>query len=60
MEKKEETKCPKCGNTENFHCNYDYSQKHIPIQDITCNECGHTFKDEINIDKQPYTTGNDE
>ena len=36
--------CPKCGNTENFHYNYDYSKKERPIIDILCNECGEFFE----------------
>jgi uncharacterized Zn finger protein len=32
--------CPKCGNEENFHFNYDYSKKELPIIDVLCNECG--------------------
>lgn len=37
-------KCPKCGNTENFHYNYDWTKQHRPVIDVLCNECGETFK----------------
>ena len=36
--------CPNCGNEENFHFNYDYSQSELPIEDVLCNECGTFFK----------------
>lgn len=36
--------CPKCGNEENFHFNYDYSKKDLPIEDVLCNECGEFFE----------------
>jgi uncharacterized Zn finger protein len=36
--------CPKCGEKENFHFNYDYSKKELPIIDVLCNECGEYFK----------------
>jgi uncharacterized Zn finger protein len=36
--------CPKCGNEENFHFNYDYSKKELPIIDVLCNECGEFFE----------------
>jgi hypothetical protein len=35
--------CPHCGEKENFHFNYDYTQKHMPIIDVLCNECGEFF-----------------
>jgi uncharacterized Zn finger protein len=41
---KEEIVCPHCGEKENFHFNYDYSQKHLPIIDVMCNECGEFFE----------------
>jgi hypothetical protein len=40
--------CPKCGNDDNFHYNYNYSKKDLPIINILCNECGEAFeKDKI-------------
>ena len=39
-----DTECPNCISRENFHYNHDYSKKDMPIIDITCNECGTTFK----------------
>lgn len=36
-------KCPKCGNKENFHFNYDYTKKEMPVTDVLCNECGEFF-----------------
>ena len=36
--------CPKCEEKENFHYNYDYSKKNMPIIDVFCNECGEFFK----------------
>lgn len=41
---KEEIICPKCGNDCNFHFNYDYSKKEMPVIDILCNECGEFFE----------------
>jgi hypothetical protein len=38
-----QTICPYCGEKENFHFNYDYTQKHIPIINVLCNECGEFF-----------------
>ena len=38
-------KCNNCGNTTNFHFNYDYSKKDLPLLDILCNECGEYFSD---------------
>jgi hypothetical protein len=35
--------CPKCGNIENFHYNYDYTKQHLPVIDVLCNECGTFF-----------------
>lgn len=40
----EEILCPKCGNDWNFHFNYDYSKKEMPVIDILCNECGEFFE----------------
>ena len=39
----QETICPHCGEKENFHFNYDYTQKHMPVIDVLCNECGKFF-----------------
>lgn len=36
-------KCPKCGETENLHYNYDYTKQHRPVIDVLCNECGTFF-----------------
>jgi len=44
MEAEQKIKCPKCGNEENLHSNYDYSKKELPIIDILCNECGNCFE----------------
>ena len=38
-----QTICPHCGEKENFHFNYDYTQKHAPLINILCNECGEFF-----------------
>jgi hypothetical protein len=35
--------CPHCGEEENFHFNYDYTQKHMLIINVLCNECGEFF-----------------
>jgi len=43
----EKLKCPKCGNEENFHFNYDYTQKDMPVIGILCNECGEFFNNDI-------------
>jgi len=42
-------KCPKCGEEENLHFNYNYSQAHRPVEDVTCNECGETFDGDMKI-----------
>lgn len=36
-------KCPKCGETENLHFNYDYTKQTRPVLDVLCNECGEFF-----------------
>jgi DNA-directed RNA polymerase subunit M/transcription elongation factor TFIIS len=36
--------CPHCGEKENFHFNYDYTKKDLPIESVLCNECGETFE----------------
>lgn len=36
--------CPDCKKEENFHFNYDYSKKEMPIIDVLCNECGKHFE----------------
>lgn len=43
-------KCPKCGEKENLHFNYDYSQQHRPIKDVVCNECGEIFEGDMPVD----------
>lgn len=37
--------CPKCGERENLHYNYDYANIHPIIESVLCNECGEIFKD---------------
>lgn len=44
MEQEQIIICPKCGNDENFHFNYDYSKRDLPVIDILCNECGEFFE----------------
>jgi DNA-directed RNA polymerase subunit M/transcription elongation factor TFIIS len=41
--KQEKIICPNCGNKDNFHFNYNYSEKDLPLTDILCNECGEIF-----------------
>ena len=41
---KEKIICPKCGNKDNFHFNYDYNKKDLPVIDVLCNECGEFFE----------------
>jgi len=36
-------KCPKCGETENFHYLYNYEDKPVTCEEILCNECGTFF-----------------
>jgi hypothetical protein len=45
-------KCPKCGETENFHYNYDYSKAHRPVVDILCNNCGEMFPPALKLPKE--------
>ena len=40
----EKLKCPKCGEEENLHFNYDYSKPDTPVIDVLCNECGEFFE----------------
>jgi hypothetical protein len=35
--------CPKCGEEENIHGNYDYSDINRPLINTLCNECGTYF-----------------
>ena len=35
--------CPKCGEEENVHGNYDYAQKDKPLIETLCNECGNIY-----------------
>jgi hypothetical protein len=44
MTEEEEDCCPNCGECENIHTNYDYYQKHRPVEEFLCNECGTYFK----------------
>lgn len=39
----EEECCPKCGECENIHANYDWSKKERPVKEYLCNECGTYF-----------------
>ncbi len=43
-ENENEIVCPNCGEKENFHFNYDYSKKDLPIEDVLCNQCGKFFE----------------
>lgn len=36
--------CPKCGESENLHGNYDYVLKVRPLIETLCNECGEVYK----------------
>lgn len=40
----EEVICPNCGEKENFHFNYNYTKKDLPIEEVLCNECGSFFE----------------
>ena len=44
--------CPHCGEKENFHFNYDYTKKEIPVLNVLCNHCGEFFGQEKEIQKQ--------
>jgi hypothetical protein len=44
--------CPKCGETQNFHYNYDYSKAHRPVVDILCKNCGELFLCILNLPKE--------
>lgn len=44
-----EYRCPKCGETENLHLNYDYSKQHRPVESVLCNECGEIFDGDIDL-----------
>jgi sarcosine oxidase delta subunit len=49
----QQTTCPHCGEKENFHFNYDYTQKHMPLIDVMCNKCGKFF----NMNKEDAKDG---
>jgi uncharacterized Zn finger protein len=58
-----QTICPHCGEKENFHFNYDYAQKHMPIINVLCNECGEFFdnnKEQQDISKMETTVSKTE
>lgn len=38
-----EAPCPHCGEEENIHTNYEYSERDRPIEEFLCNECGKYF-----------------
>lgn len=42
-EEEEQDCCPNCGECENIHVNYDWYQKHRPVEEYLCNECGTYF-----------------
>ena len=42
-------KCPKCGEVNKLHFNYDYTQQHRPIKDVLCNMCGEVFDGNIPV-----------
>jgi len=44
--------CPKCGETQNFHYNYDYTKAHRPVVDILCKNCGELFLSILNLPKE--------
>jgi hypothetical protein len=43
--------CPKCGESENLHGNYDYAQKDGPFIETLCNECGNVYATPLLDDK---------
>lgn len=43
-------KCPKCGEKENLHLNYDYSKQHRPVSDVLCNECDEIFDGDMPVE----------
>ena len=49
-------KCPKCGEVENLHYNYDYSQQHRPVADVLCNNCGEFFDGDMPISELTKVT----
>lgn len=38
-------KCPRCGEIENLHANYDWSKENLPVLEWLCNECGKFFQE---------------
>lgn len=38
--------CPKCGETNNLHPNYDYSDHPLYLVNVTCNECKYEWDPE--------------
>jgi hypothetical protein len=49
-------KCPKCGENENLHFNYDYTMQHRPIKDVLCNKCGEVFDGNMPVAKLKRNT----
>ena len=47
MEEEDEC-CPKCGECENIHTNYDWSKPDRPVEEYLCNECGAYFPPKSN------------
>ena len=49
--------CSSCGETENIHFNYDYTQAHRPIKDIVCNACGEEYPGNMSVKEYIETVG---
>ena len=52
-------KCPKCGEVNNLHFNYDLTKQHRPVLDVLCNECGEFFDGDMPVAEllHKYTEG---
>jgi len=44
-------KCPKCGEQENLHYNYDFNRDDRPVTEVLCNGCGEIFSGDISVNE---------
>jgi hypothetical protein len=47
-------KCPKCGEVNRLHFNYDLTKQHRPVLDVLCNMCGEFFDGDMPVAELLY------